>query len=486
MDNDEDLQTIDRSKITLTRSLGLTTGILMVASMVIGSGAFKKIAPMSAVLMSKEYILLAWILAGVISILGAFTVSGYSSLTTDSGGIYEYLRITFGNLFSFLYGWASFTILGSGGIAAVAFIFAQSVNYIAPLPNPFSAWENVSLAHYIFPFESSGVKLLAVATVVCLTWINILGTRKGGILNNVVTIAKIAGIIILIVMGLCYSSPAVSEPVKHVTAAPQNTNIFSAIIVAMMSAFWAYDGWYCFGFLSGEIKNPKKNVPVSVITGIGICMLLYVVLNYAFMHVLPLSTLAGISENDIAGLQVARVLSGNTGAVFIALLIVISTFGALNAIVIAYPRLYYRMAQERFFPKHASYVHPRYRTPYVALIYSMVWSCLMIVTGTFDILTNIVIIVEFLFFALLGWGLIKMKRAGKISGNLILYPLSPIVLILFSLGLVINSLMVQPMQSLMGLLFTLSGVPIYYYYQSKNKLHKAQQDHKNAIKTNAV
>jgi hypothetical protein len=126
----------DQSKIPLRRVLGLTTSILMVASMIIGSGVFKKITPMSAVLMNKNYLLLAWGLAGIISIFGAFTMAGMATMTSDSGGIYEYLRLSFGNLFSFLYGWASFLIIGSGGIAAVAYIFSQSVNSIIPLHDP--------------------------------------------------------------------------------------------------------------------------------------------------------------------------------------------------------------------------------------------------------------------------------------------------------------------------------------------------------------
>lgn len=457
----------DQSKIPLRRVLGLTTGVLIVASTIIGSGVFKKIAPMSAVLMNKNYILLAWALAGIISIFGAFTMAGMATMTTESGGIYEYLRLSFGNLFSFLYGWASFLIIGSGGNAAVAYIFSQSVNSIVPLHDPLHKWQHISIGNFIFPFESSGIKILAVAAIVVLTWINILGAKKGGYLNNIVAAAKILGIVLLIIMGLSYQGFPNHENIIH-TVTNNNTNIFSAIIVAMLSAFWAYDGWYCIGFISGEIKNPKRNVPLSIITGIGISMILYLLLNDAFMNVMPVSSLSKIDQNDIAGLEVARILSGNFGATFISVLIAVSTFGTLNATIIAYPRLYYRMAQEKFFSKKTAYVHPRYRTPYIALIYSGVWSCIMVVSGTFDILTDMLILVEFLFFALLGWGLIKMKREGKITAKLIAYPFSPVILILFSIGLIINTCIELPVQSIAGLVFTLSGIPVYYYYKRKN------------------
>ena len=456
---------IDETRIPLIRSLGLTTAILMVAGTIIGSGVFKKIAPMSVMLMNENYILLAWILAGIISMFGAFTMAGMATLTNESGGIYEYLRLSFGNLFSFLYGWASFLILGSGGCAAVAYIFAQSVNSVVPLPNPLDKWKNISIGNFVYPFEGSGVKILAIFSLILLTWVNVLGAKKGGSLSNIITAAKIIGILTIIIAGISYSGAQNAEAVAHVTSA--STNIFSAVIAAMVSAFWAYNGWYCIGFMSGEIKNPKKNVPLSIISGVGIVIVLYVLVNYAFMHVLSLSALAGMNENNIAAVEVARSVSGNTGVIFLAVLIAVSTFGTLNAIIITYPRLYYRMAQEKFFPKKFANVHPRFRTPYMALIYSGIWTCIMVVSGTFDILTDTVIIVSFLFFILLGWGLIKMKRAGKITARVIAYPFSPIILILFSIGLVINTIIVEPVQSVAGLILTLSGIPIYYYYKRK-------------------
>ena len=188
------------------------------------------------------------------------------------------------------------------------------------------------------------------------------------------------------------------------------------------------------------------------------------------MHVLPLSKLAGTAEDNIAALEVARAISGNTGVVAIAALIVVCTFGALNAVIITYPRLYYRMAQEKFFPKTFSFVHPRFRTPYLGLIYSGIWSCVLVVSGTFDVLTNLIIFTEFFFSALFGIALIKMKRNGRIKARVILYPFSPILLILFSLALVINTFFVQPLQSVVGLLFMLTGIPVYFYYKKRKNV----------------
>jgi APA family basic amino acid/polyamine antiporter len=477
--NTDNPVTIDKSKIPLKRNLSLTTGILMVAGIVIGSGVFKKIAPMSAALMDRNYILLAWLLAGIISLFGAFTIAGLATLTDESGGVYEYLRLAFGNFFSFISGWTAFFIAGGGSTAALAFIFAQSVNYLVPLPDLLASWQNISIGDFVFPFASSGVKMLAVLSIIILTWMNILGAKKGGALNNVLTGAKILGIVLLIVAGLSFKHAW--SFTDSVITSNVNTNIFSAVLVAMLSAFWAYDGWFLVGNISGEIKNPKKNVPISLVAGVGICIILYLMTNDAFMHVLPLSKLASIGPDGIAALEVARAISGNAGLIAIAVLIVICTFGALNAVIITYPRLYYRMAQEKFFPKSFSFVHPRFRTPYLGLIYAGVWSCVLVISGTFDVLTNMIIFTEFFFTALFGIALIKMKKKGKITARVILYPLSPIILILFSVALVINTFIVQPVQSVIGLLFILSGIPVYFYYKKRKKIVEPEDSKEMAL-----
>ncbi len=458
----------DKTKIPLKRVLGLPTGILLVAGLMIGSGVFKKIAPMSATLMSEPYILSAWIIAGIFTMLGAFMLAGLATTTTASGGVYEYLRLSVGNFFSFLFGWTAFTILGSGSIAALAFVFAQSFNTLVHLPDPLHSLQDVSIGNVIFPFASSGIKIVAVIFIWLLTWLNYRGTKNGGILNNIVTTAKIAGILLLIVLGLFYSNAAVVDKANAIAPIQYSgTALFSALFGAMLSAFWAYDGWSNISFVTGEIQNPKRNVPIAIIAGVAIAMTLYVLLNYAFMRVLPLNQLAAIGEDNIAAAVVAGALMGKTGTVVISILIMVSTFGALNACIIVYPRIYFRMAQENFFFKNVANVHPVFRTPYVSLIWSMLWSIVLVVTGTFDILTNLVIFAGFFFYVLLAWGLFRMKRNGAMTAKVIGYPVLPVVIFLFSLALIVNTVMVQPQQSLTGMALVLSGVPFYFYFKKK-------------------
>ncbi len=465
MNPDKKLDLSDKTKIPLKRVLGLTTSMLLVAGIMIGSGVFKKIAPMAASGLNQNYLLAAWIIAGIITMFGAFIIAGLSNLTTESGGQYEYLRISFGEFISFLFGWTAFTIIGSASVAALAFIFSQSVNSLIPLYNPFDNLKNISIDKFVFPFESSGVKILSIAAIIILTWINYRGTKKGATLNNFLTWIKVGGILMLITLGLFFSNhsqePAINTSVNHLS----QTTIYSAFFGVMLSAFWAYDGWADLAYVTGEIKNPKRNLPVAIITGVGLVMTMYVLANYAYMKTIPLDQLASIGENDIAASAVAKKILGNAGTVFISILIMISTLGALNAIIFSYPRLYYKMAQEKSFFKKAANVHPVFRTPYIALIYVMLWSSILVLSGTFDILTDMIIFAGFFFYVLLAWALIKMKRNGTITAKVIGYPVVPVIIILFAMALLINTIIIQPIQTVIGIGLMLSGVPFYYYFK---------------------
>ncbi len=468
MDAVEKINLTDKTKIPLKRVLGLSTSILLVAGIMIGSGVFKKIAPMAASGLDKNYLIAAWIVAGIITMFGAFIISGLSNLTTESGGQYEYLRISFGNFISFLFGWTAFTIIGSASVAALAFIFAQSVNALLPLYDPLNNLSNISIANFIYPFASSGVKTLAIITIALLTWINYRGTKKGASLNTILTWIKVSGILFLIALGLFFSNSSQEVVTNSGAVKLSNATMYTAFFGALLSAFWAYDGWADLAYVTGEIKNPKKNIPIAIITGVGIVMALYVLVNYTYMETLSLSELAAIGENDIAAAAAAEKLIGHKGVILISILIMFSTLGALNAVIFFYPRLYYKMAQEKSFFKRAANVHPVYRTPYVALIYVMMWSIVLVLSGTFDMLTDMIIFSGFFFYILLACGLIKMKRNGTIKSKVIGYPAIPVFIILFALALLINTIYIQPKQTLFGIGLMLTGVPFYYYFKKQN------------------
>jgi APA family basic amino acid/polyamine antiporter len=432
------------------RVLGLPTGILLVAGIMIGSGVFKKIVPMAQALPTPTYILAAWIVAGIITMFGAFTYAGLARMTTETGGVYEYLRLIYGDFISFLFGWSVFTIVGSGAVAALAFVFAQSVKTLIPLP--LGGW---------------GIKILAVLTIAFLTWFNCRGIKKGSILNNIVTSAKVLGILLLIVAALLYTGHSQQVAVVHPPMHLDNTALLSGFFGAMLSALWAYDGWANITFVTGEIKNPQLNVPYAIIGGVGIAMILYVLLNYGYMHVLPPDRLAQLDTDKIAAAEVAGVLMGRAGVVTIAVLIMTCTFSALNGTIISYPRVYFRMARENVFFKNAGKIHPTSLAPHIALIYSAIWSAVLVCSGTFDQITDLIILASYAFFGLAAFGLVRMKVKRRITSKVIGYPVIPWIIILFCAALVINTFITQPRASLRGLLLILSGVPFYLFFKRR-------------------
>lgn len=441
--------------ITLKRVLGLSSSILLVAGIMIGTGIFKKIAPMAASGLSGNYIIAAWVVAGIVTMMGALSISGLAALTTESGGEYEYLRIIFGNFVAFIFGWSCFTIIGSASVAAMSYLFTQSLNAIFHTP---------------FLASDINIKILACLVIVLLTALNCFGTKESTMLNNVLTYLKIAGVMFLIIGSFFFFNGGhagkTSIEVHQEFSFSKITGVFFA---AMLSAFWAYDGWLSVAFISGEIKNPRRNVPIAIVSGIFAVMVLYVLINIAFLKVLPLQTLANLKDNEIAASEMSKMVFGNAGNFLISLLILVSALGSLNGIVITYSRMYYKMSVDGMFFRKASVIHPRYETPFMALIYAMVVSCLLVFSGTFDTLTDMIVFAGFLFYAMLAWGLVLMKRKGLVDAKRIGYPYVPIVYIIFSLFLMVNTFIDQPRQTLFGVLLILSGVPFYFFFKYSNR-----------------
>lgn len=431
---------------------------------------------MAATGLSENYILGAWILAGIVTMLGAFSIAGLAKLTNEAGGNFEYLRLCYGDFLSFLFGWAYFMILGSGSIAAVSFIFSQSFNALFHLPDPLSNLQHLSIG-FIHPFADSGIKLLAIAAIILLTWFNYRGIKKGASLNNFVTIAKIAGILLLIALGLFFSGAAVHTPASPIEAPFKEVSNFSWLAIffgVMLNAFWSYDGFSNVAAASAEIKNPKRNIPIAIITGVSIVLVLYVLINYAFMKAMPLHELASIPENEVAAIVVAKSILGNTGTILISLLILLSTFGYLNVAVLLYSRYYYRMAQEQLFFKSVAKIHPVYKTPHIALLFSMIWSSVLVLSGSFDVLTDMAVFGAFAFYVLLAIGLIKMKKKGLIKDKIPGYPYAPILFSLFIIAVLTSTFINSPVRTITGIALILSGVPFYYYFKSKKKKDKSE------------
>jgi APA family basic amino acid/polyamine antiporter len=462
-----------KTQPSLLQVLGLGTAILLVAGNIIGSGVFKKIGPMSDSLMDKNLIIMAWIVAGIITMLGALSYASLASVTKEAGGQFQYFKNVFNDFTGFMFGWSFFSVISTASIASISYVFAESFVKFWHIPDFFNLpADAVNLFGLSFS-ENFTVKFIAIATLVLLTIYNILGVKGGGWLSNIVTAAKILGILILIGLGLSFAgsgSSIIDENISYKVMDTQSIFKLSAFFTAMLGAFWAYDGWVNITNMASEFKNPTKNVPKAIIFGTLLTMILYVLVNYAYLNVLSPGEFAALSKQQgtIAAVEVANVVMGSAGIVIISALIMISTFGATQGSTMSAARVYYQMSREGLFFKPFARVNERFRTPHISLTGQMIWASILILSGTFDQLTDMLIFAAFLFYALGAIAVIKLKRKRpeiKTYG----YPFVPVLFILFCIVIIGNSIYSRPWESLIGLGLILTGVPLYFYFRSKLK-----------------
>lgn len=462
----------------LLTKLGLYTAILIVVSSMIGSGIFKKAAPMALDLQSGGLLLLCWVIAGVVTLIGAATNAEIAGMIAAPGGQYVYFKEMYGKAFAFIYGWSCFSVIQSASIASIAYVFAESVNAVIPLPHLSDAMEKMSLFGIFYPLDSFGVKALTILTIIFLTAANYLGVIFGGFISNLFTTLKVIGILIIIVLGLTISggSAANIEPIGQSATASYGSSLglFGAMFAAMLGAFWAYDGWNNIGYLGGEIKNPKRNIPLALFTGVGVVMAIYLLTNFVYLYVMPVSEIMEIAskENTIIAVEVLRKFIGNGGAFFISILIMISTFGTTNGTILASSRIYFAMSRDNLFFKSAGNVHPKFKTPYTSLLMQGLWASVLVLSGTFDQLTDMLIFASFIFYGAGAFGVFilrkKMKdahRPYKAMG----YPVVPFIFVLFCITLVVVTIIQNPRDAGIGLVLVLSGIPFYLFWNRKKR-----------------
>jgi APA family basic amino acid/polyamine antiporter len=467
----------DQHHSGLLRRLGLFTAILIVISSMIGSGVFKKAAPMALELNSSGLILICWLIAGIITLFGSITNAEIAGLIAEPGGQYVYFKHMYGKFFAFMYGWSCFSVIQTASIASIAYVFAESVNSVIPLPHLSEAMETWQL--WIFtPFANFGVKGLTILTIIFLTGANYLGVIFGGAISNFFTVLKVIGIITIIILALTISGGS-SANISPMFAAPGATynsslGLFGAMFAAMLGAFWAYDGWNNIGYLGGEIKDPKRNIPLSLFIGVGLVTVIYLLVNYAYLYVLPLNELLGIAntENTIVAVEVMRKFMGNNGALFISILIMVSTFGTTNGTILASSRIYFAMAKDNLFFKSAANVHPRFKTPYTSLLMQGLWSSLLVLSGTFDQLTDMLIFASFIFYGAGALGVFILRKKMKDEHRpfkAIGYPVVPAIFVLFCAMLVIVTIVNNPRDAGIGLALVLIGIPFFRNWNNKIK-----------------
>ncbi|HLV46701.1 MAG TPA: amino acid permease [Flavobacterium sp.] len=461
----------------LLKSFNLKMAIIIVMSSIIGSGVFKKVAPMADLLHEPWLVVLAWLLSGIVIMCGVLSIAELGAMFPHAGGAYSWLEKIYGQKIGFLYGWACFTVIQTAAISSIAFVFSGAFGTFVDLPHLPVEWASINVFG-LQPFANFGAKLIACLLIVMLTIVNIKGTKKGGNLSLVFTFLITISILIITCVafasdvGSTQTFETVSE--KYPVGGFTFIGFLSAMVLAMRNAFWGYEGWIALGFVGEEIKNPKKNLPRALIIGISAITLLYLLINSAYLYVMPIDEMTQAiraDENNIAAVLVVDKLLGQGGAYVISGMILISTFGCTNATILVSSRIYYAMAKKGFFFQKAGLTHPKNNTPHHSLKYQCIWACILVFSGSFDMLTDMLIIVGFVFFGLVVLGVILLRikrkdieRPYKMPG----YPIVPAVFVLFCILLLGISLFESPGKSLIGIGLVLLGLPFYYYW-SKNK-----------------
>ncbi|XZF14034.1 APC family permease [Chitinophagaceae bacterium MMS25-I14] len=468
------------NKSSFHRSLTLLDGALLVIGSMIGSGIFIVSADISRTVGSAGWLIFVWLLSGFITLSAALSYGELSGMYPQAGGQYVYLREAYGKLYGFLYGWAFFAVIQTGTIAAVGVAFAKFAGYIVPQMGE----GNVLLE--LGSFHITAAQLVAIAIIVFLTWVNTNGVQSGKWIQFIFTFTKIAAMAALVIFGffLVKDSSIWSENwsgawmAKKITTGTtgvitheslSSKELIIAIGVAMVGALFSSDAWNNVTFIAGEIKKPERNIGLSLFIGTLVVTLLYVSMNLMYLYVLPVTEIAHAPSDRVA-LAAALKIFGGAGTTIIALMIMVSTFGCNNGLILSGARVYYTMANDGLFLPAAKKLN-RKGVPARALWMQCIWASLLCLSGTYGNLLDFIIFTVLLFYILTIAGIFVLRKKApdhprpyKAFG----YPVIPLVYIVLAATICIILLMYKQQYTWPGLIIVLAGIPVYYLIQKKN------------------
>ena len=432
----------------LRRSLGFTDLMLITIGTVIGSGIY--LVPSGVMRQTGGHTGLAftvWAVAGFLSLLGALTYAELGAMKPEAGGLYAYLRDAFGPLPAFLYGWASFLVIASGSIAALAVAFA---NYLSPL----------------LPFQVPG-PVISVAVIVVVALINIRGTRGSATVQNWTTGAKFGVLFLLSLVLTLRGNGGAGMPTTPIEA--PNGSLAAGFGAAMIGVLWAYEGWQYVTFSAGEAKDPQRTFPRAISIATFLLIVLYLMANLGYVRALGP---AGVANSQrVAADAIGTILGPVAGAV-VSALILVSIFSALNGLVLTTPRMYYAMARDGLFFQRVTSVHPRFGTPVFAIVALTAWGALLAGSGTFNQLLTYAVFTGWIFYALGALAVMMLRRSEpnaarpfRVPG----YPVTPILFVVAAVALVINTIITQPGISSIGLGFVALGAPVFFIWRSRGR-----------------
>ena len=468
-------------KRDLTRALGLGYVIIIVISNIIGSGIFKKIAPMAAELHSGEWILIVWLAAGLITLFGALSNAEIAGLLADTGGEFIYLRTIYGRFFSFLYGWSLFMVIQTAAISGIAYVFTQSLNSIIPIPDLLPSMQHLNIGGIFYPFQDFGIKLTTILLILFLTFLNMSGLKSGAWVNKAILLIVGAGLLVIVIAGLTGGQEHAAGSMAVNQSPVRSTVTLSSFYTAMLAAFWAYQGWVSVGFIGGEVKDPHRNIPKGIIWGVAIVIIVYLVVNYTYLRLLSIPQLVEInnSGNQIAGVEAIRSLWGKGGVLFISLLIIISTLGCTNASILTGARPYYAMARQGLFFRGVGKLNS-HNVPSVSLLWQGIWASVLVLSGTFDQLTDMLIFAVYIFYGATVMGVFILRRRMPDAHRpykTLGYPIVPAIFVLFCVGLFFNTIITRPREAGIGLSLIMLGIPVYFLLLRRGRNRDDSRDH---------
>ncbi|MBW7887482.1 MAG: amino acid permease [Bacteroidetes bacterium] len=462
------------NEATLARRLSLTSAIMVVIGSVIGSGIFLTPQNVAATVEIPGIMIGVWVLTGLLTLAGALTNAEVASIIPEAGGQYVFFRVTFGKLTAFLYGWTTFIVYQTGSIAAIAVAFAKYFGYFVALPHlspELEAWK-LPLIGNIYPLKDIGVTMMAIAAIITVTTINYFGVQFGSLIQNVFTTLKVLAIGSIIVLAFTVGNGN-TDHFFPLWGTPTSRGLTAAVGVAMIATLWSYDGWNSLTYLAGEVKNPQKNIPLALIFGTLAIIVIYVLTNMAYLYILPIDQIA---HSKLVAADTMETMFHGYGGAIISAMVMISTFGTVNATSMTTARVFFAMAKDKLFFKNMSYVHPKFRTPSKSLMTQCAWACILCLTGTYDQIFTYVIFAGWIFYALGAAAVFILRkkqpdtpRSYKVPG----YPFIPVLFIIVATWFVWNTIVEQPNESLVGFLLLVAGIPFYLYWQKKIIAEKA-------------
>jgi APA family basic amino acid/polyamine antiporter len=449
------MNTTNRSKPELARDLGLSHAGAVVVGTIIGSGIFLVPSEMMQAVGSARVVYLAWVVGGLLSFFGALTYAELGAMKPQAGGEYVYVRDAYGPLAGFLYGWTWFLIAKPASIATIT-------TGLVRILGTFQVFSFFSHACFSHPFPISYGQLVAIGATVLVSWLNYIGVRRAGEFQFLFTLLKVAIILGIVAVGFSYSGGTWANFATEFTGAKGGVAGFFAALVA---ALWAYDGWNDLNMVAGEIRNPQRNIPLSLIWGVATVGALYILVNAAVQYVLPAAAVAG-SERPASD-AVALVL-GRAGASLVSAGMAVSMLVTLNGTIMSGARVPFAMARDGYFFKTIAEVHPRFRTPWVAIIVQCGLAItLLLLGGSFRQFFSLAIFAEWMFYMIAGSTVFvfrrrepSLERPYRVWG----YPVVPAVFVLVSAALLYYTFTDNLKSSAGGCLAILAGVPVFYFF----------------------